>query len=423
MASGRRRANRQVSCASATAGAVLHLHRHRPCHLRPHDHKQLQCGIASTHGSAPKPVLASSGENSGVPHRPKPRQEGEGNQALRSFPGASSYMQARAAEAVQVKWKEIRDALEGLDDVMPMAFLLRKDTRSRHLHSFKLRPIGNKTKLHNKLRRKIKGRLEGMADEKRPIKNFDKDYESDSITIMDVKKSSFVDETLKTILQMADTDPIDSLKSMQTAKYSATLFRMPDHGSIITIDSVAVYHEGFKKVGHLLSYDDDVSDVDGMIMFKFDLPCIYFEKFGMLLVLDRKATEQIFNLIEHYQDRIKDYFEDLADDDRIDINLDDLKEWTKTMTMARRVNAMIQNGMLDRDIDVYERYRDYLDSHSDIDDDGLLLKLDNGTISIPDKKHFESFLNFSETNLQQSVIDPNDTYVTSRKRKVVRKTA
>lgn len=322
---------------------------------------------------------------------------------------------------MQVKGRKIKDALEGLEDVMPMAFLLRKDTRSRQLYSVRLKPIGDRTKLHDKLKAKIRERVEDMVGERRPIKDFDKDYESDSITIMDVKKSSFVSETLKTIFQMADTDPIGSLKSMRTVKYSAVLFPMPGHASIITIDRVAVYHKGFKKVGHLLSYDDDVSDVDGMILFKFDLPCIYFEKLGILLVLDRKATEQMFNLIEHYQDKIKNHFEDLAGDDRVDIDLDDLKEWTKTITMARRVNAMIQNGLLDRDVAVYEKYKKYLDDRPDIDDDELRLKLENGKISIPDKKHFVSFLNFAEKNLQQSVIDPNDLYLASRKRKVVRK--
>lgn len=331
-------------------------------------------------------------------------------------------MWTHAANAVQVKGSEIKDALKGIERVMPMAFLLRRDTKSKQLDSFRLKPIGDATKLHGKLKAKIKRRVEGVVDERRPIRDFDKDYEGDGITVMNVEKSSFVRKTLEAIFEMSDANPIGSLKNMKMAKYSAVLFPMPDGNAVIAIDKVAVYHKEFNKVGHLLSYDDDVSDVDGMILFKFDLPCIYFEKFGLLLVLDRKATEQMFNLIEHYQGRIRDYFEGLGDD-MVDMDMGDLNEWTKTITVARRVNAMIQNGFLDREITVYEKYKEYLDAHPEIDDDGLRLEMDNGKISIPDKKHFESFLNFAETNLQQSVIDSDDIYVASRKRKVVRKKA
>ena len=312
------------------------------------------------------------------------------------------------------------DALEGIDQVKPLAFLLRKG-KGEQLDSFRLKPLGGTTKLHAKLRSTIKNRLEVASDERRPIKDFDGDYYGDGITIMDVKKNSFVAKTIKTIFEMADSNPLGSLKSMRTAKYSAVLFPMPNKNSIITVDTVAVYHEAFSKVGHLLSYDNDVADMDGMILFKFGLPCIYFQKLEKLLVLDRAATENMFRLIEHYQGKIKECFEELAGEDRIDIDLDNLKEWTKTITMARRVNAMIRNNMFDQDIGVFEKYKKYLDAHSEIDDDGLRLRVENGKLSIPDKNHFESFLNFVETNLQQSVIDPGDIYVSSRKRRVVTK--
>ena len=322
---------------------------------------------------------------------------------------------------MQDKWIEITDALTGIDQIEPVAFLLRKITSTGRLDSFRLKPLGDSTRLHAKLRRTIKDRLESMGSERQSIKDFDKDYDGDGVTLMDVESNSFVDSAIKTIFEMSDSNPIGSLKSMKTAKYSAVLFSMPNKGSIIAIDTVVVYHDAFSKVGHLLSYDNDVADVDGMILFKFDLPCIYFEKLGKLLVLDRKATERMFNLIEHYQEKIAEYFEGLADKGRIDMDPDDLEEWTRTITMARRVNGMIQNGLLDQKIDMYKRYEEYLDAHPKIDDDGLRLRVEKNKIVIPDKKHFESFLNFAEKNLQQSVIDPDDIYVVSRKRRVVTK--
>ena len=312
-------------------------------------------------------------------------------------------------------------ALEWMDQAKPMAFLLRRDTKSKQLDSFRLKPIIDTTKLHDKMRGKIKEWLEGEGGKRRPIRDFDKDYDVDGIAIMDVEKSSFVNETIRTIFEGLDSNPIDSLKSMQAVKYSAVLFSLPKQNSVIAIDTVAVYHQAFKKVGHLLSYDDDVSDVDGIILFKFDMPCIYFEKLNKLLVLDRKATEQMFNLIEHYQTKIASRFEGLLSEGKIDIDMDDLKKWTKKITIARRVNAMIQNGLFDQEIDVYKKYRKYLDRQPDIDDDELRLVIMNDKISIPDEKHFKSFLNFAETNLQQSVIDPSDRYVAIRKRKVVTK--
>lgn len=299
-----------------------------------------------------------------------------------------------------------------------MAFLLRRDTTSSQLDSFRLKPVGNQ--LNNKLRFKIKEVLKNIADENYTIKDFDSEYESDKITVMDVKNSLFVEKTINTIFQMADSNPIDSLKSMKGSTYSSVLFKMQDHKSVIAIDTVAVYHKGFKKVGHLLSYGESVDDVDSIIMFKFDLPCIYFEKINKLLVLDRKTTEGMFNLIEHYQGKIKDHFERLASDGRVDIDVRNVDEWTKKITMARRVNSVIQNGLLDMDLDVYERYREYLDNHPEINDDELQLSIKNDRIYIPDKKYFESFLNFAESNLQQSVIDPDDIYVAMRKRKVKR---
>lgn len=312
---------------------------------------------------------------------------------------------------------DIWGALGDIGRVEPMAFLLRKGARGKHLDSFRLRPLGDKSRLHAKLRHKITNRLERLEGKERPIGDFDRDYYGD-VTIMDVKKNSSVNETIKAIFEMSDSNPIGSLESMRMARYSAVLFPMPDKSSVIAMDTVAVYHEAFSKVGHLISYDDDISDVDGMILFKFGLPCIYFEKLEKLLVLDRAATENMFNLIEHYQGRIEECFERLSGEGRIDVDPGDLKEWTKTNTMARRVNAMIRAGLFDQDVHVYEKYRDYLDSHPEIDDDGLRLRVENGRISIPDKVHFNSFLNFAERNLQQSVIDSDDIYVASRKRRV-----
>lgn len=311
----------------------------------------------------------------------------------------------------------IWDALGEIGRVEPMAFLLRKGARGRHLDSFRLRPLDDASRLHMKLRHKITSRLERLGGERHPIGDFDRDYYGD-VTVMDVKKNSSVNETVRAIFEMSDSNPIGSLKSMQTAKYSAVLFPMPDKGSVIAIDTVTVYHEAFSKVGHLIAYDDGVSDVDGMILFKFDLPCIYLEKLEKLLVLDRTATEKMFNLIEHYRGRIEEHFEGLAGEGRIDVDMGGLREWTKTITTARRVNAMIRGGLFDQDVGVYEKYREYLDSHPEIDDDGLRLRVENGRISIPDKAHFDSFLNFAERNLQQSVIDPDDIYVASRKRRV-----
>ena len=328
------------------------------------------------------------------------------------------YKQGCATGVVQDIRREISAVLEGIDQVMPMAFLLKRDTRSSQLDSFRLKPVGNQ--LNNKLRFKMKEVLKNIADEKTAIKDFDREYESDKITVMDVKGSLFVEKTLKTVFEMADSNPIDSLKNMKGVAYSSVLFKMPNHRSVIAIDTVAVYHKGFRKIGHLLSYGESINDVESIILFKFDLPCIYFEKINKLLVLDRKSTEGMFNLIEHYQGKIKDYFEKLTSDSRVDIDVRNVGEWTKKITMARRVNSVIQNGLLDRDPDVYEKYREYLDKHPDINDDELQLSIKNGRICIPDKKHFESFLNFAESNLQQSVIDPDDVYVAMRKRKVKR---
>ena len=310
-------------------------------------------------------------------------------------------------------------ALKWIDHAMPMAFLLRRDTKSKQLDSFRLKPIGDATKLHDKMRGKIKEWIENESNKKRPIRDFEKYYDVDGIAIMDVEKSSFVNETIKTIFEMSSSNPIDSLKSMQSARYSAVLFSLPNQNSIVAIDTVAVYHQAFGKVGHLLSYDDDVSDLDGMILFKFDMPCIYFEKLNKLLVLDRKATETMFNLIEHYQNKIEGRFEGLVSEGIIDMDVRDLRGWTKNITAARRVNAMIQKGLFDQEIDVYKKYKKYLNEHPDIDDDELRLEIINDRISILDEKHFKSFLNFAETNLQQSVIDPNDRYVAMRKRRVV----
>lgn len=313
----------------------------------------------------------------------------------------------------------IFDGINNISNIKPDGFLLRKAGHRQQLDAFKLKPIRT-----NYFRNILKTKLEEIKQkfEDREIKItkfYREDADESAISVLDVDKHVWVKNTIREIFQTASANPIDKLDRMENVKFSAMLFKIPNSKSIMAIDFVAIYSEAFEaKIGLVATYDDmglEQLDRNAALVFKFGLPCIYFEETDKLLVMNKKDTEKIFNMLEHYQKKATQKFNELENEGIIEIDKTILQSELKKIGSSRRINNMIEGGAFTTDISIYKKYETFLKKHPDVNDE-LGLKIENGRVIIDTKNHFDSFLHFTEYNLGQSVIDDSVLYIALKKR-------
>lgn len=313
------------------------------------------------------------------------------------------------------------NSIVDLENVKPTGFLLKKATHGRYLDAFKLKSVRT-SYFRKKLMLEINRVKEKYESGDLKITDFDKDDTEDEnvITILDVDKLSSIKNTIDQIFQQSESNPIDSLKSMERAKFSAMLFDMPDGKSLIAIDSVSIFDKNaFEKGGLVATYDDlGVQELgkDSVLIFRFGLPCIYFEEKKKLLVINKAKTEQIFNLLEHYQQRANEKFEELESNM---ITVDDgvLQSELKNITIARRINNMIESQAFPSDIQFYKRHEEFIKQNG-LDDELTQIFIKDGRVMIDSHDRFKSFLHITSLNIVNPVIDPQQYFVAFRKRKI-----
>ena len=131
------------------------------------------------------------------------------------------------------------------------------------------------------------------------------------------------------------------------------LFDMPEGKSVITIDFVDIFSTGTLESGYFVAtYDETALEElkkDSVLVFKYGLPCIYFEEEQKLLVLNRKKTEEIFNLLEYYQKNASAKFVELVDRGIIEIDDTVLNSELRNVTTARKINNMIKMDSFTKD--------------------------------------------------------------------------
>ena len=306
-----------------------------------------------------------------------------------------------------------------------MGFLLKKSTHGKYLDAYRLKPIKTQY-FKRKLRAELECIKEKYESNQIKIRNFYReDTDENTLSILDVSKHASIKNTIEQILQSADANPIDSMKSMRLARFSAMLYDIPDEKSMIALDFVSIFSKSaFEKGGLVATYDEvglEELKKDSALVFRFGLPCIYFEEEEKLLVLNKPKTEEIFNLLEHYQEKASAKFKELEDEEIIDIDNALLQGELKNITTARRINNMIEGDMFTTDIGFYKKYEKFFSEHSDLDDELTKLTIKQGKVLLHDKNHFQSYLHMTSYNIQQSVIEDEEIYIAFQKRKVKRK--
>lgn len=311
----------------------------------------------------------------------------------------------------QEQYRSMLDEID-LENVEPMGFFLRKvrgTLRSYHMGQINTDYFKQKLKLElQKIRDKYNnGEIQ--------IKDTYADADDDDVVVLDVDEYQAVQSTIERIFKYTEADPADRQKGVRGATASAMLFDRPNDKSIIAIDQVAViYNKGSEK-RVFVTYDDmhiDEFQDKAVLLFKYGLPCIYYEEYNALMVLNRKKTEDIFHLLEHYQKVSKSKFDELIESGIIDIKSEILDAELGNVTTARKVYAMIKNGNFSRDINYYQKY---IDQSSDIEDERAHIKIHNNKVSISDRQELLAFLHVTRDDVVSSIINPDNKYVTHRK--------
>lgn len=313
------------------------------------------------------------------------------------------------------------ESITELENVSVKGFLLKKSTHGRYLDAFKLKSIRT-----SYFKKKVMSELERIKkdyeDEKLKIVNFDKhDSEENVVSILEVEKYSSIKNTIDQIFQSSEANAMDSLKSMQRAKFSAMLFDLPDEKSLITIDSVAIHNKAFEK-GSLVATYDEIGlrelDKDSALIFKFGLPCIYFHKQKKLLVINREQTETIFNLLEHYQEKAIKKFNELVSDGIIELDKDIFQHEIKNITTARKINNMVEERVFTKDITIYKKHEELIIAHPEWDDEYTQLLIKENKVILNSNNRIKSFLIITKMFIMNPVIDPKQHYVVFQGRKI-----
>lgn len=317
-------------------------------------------------------------------------------------------------------------AIEALKNASPMGFLLRKAKNGRHLESFRLKPV--KT---DYFRRQVTDKLMSLkekfdANEVR-ITRFHQDHDEHDesvVRVLDVQAHQTIRDTIDNIQQISSANEIDALDRLANAKFSALMFKDADGMSVIALDSVKIYsNRAFRKAGFLASYDESgirEFDGDAALVFTLGLPCMYFEKENKLLVFDKKATEKMFNMLEHYKKVAKLKLDELADLEILDIEPAVLNKALESITITRKISNMVSDEAFINDIDVYKKYDEYI-KRKRIDDESVQVNVVNGKVVIRTVEDLRAFLHLAAYDIQSSVVDPEQIFLALRKRKVRRK--
>ena len=315
----------------------------------------------------------------------------------------------------------IFDGINNIDNMQPQGYLLKKRGQKQQLDSYKLKVIKPEY-----FREKIKSKLGEMQKklnnkEIKITKFYKEDTDESVISILDVDKHIWIKNTINDIFQTSAANSMNKLDDMENARFSAMLFKIPGNKSIIAIDFVSIFSEAFEKVGLVATYDDiglQELNKNAVLVFKFGLPCVYFEERNKLVVLDKKDTEKIFNLLEHYQKKANQKFKELIDEEIIEIDEKILQTELEKIGPARRINNMIEEDIFTTDIAVYKKYDVFFKNHNEIDDELTQLSIKDNKVIIDTKDRFYSFLHLAGYNLGQSVIDDKFLFITFQKRKI-----
>lgn len=301
---------------------------------------------------------------------------------------------------------------------MPVAFILRKHHAGKYLESFRLRPVKTQY-FQNRIRDKIedlKAKIEG-GDVK--IKNFHiDDIAQANMYILDVCQYAYIANTIVQVQQHTAASEIDTLKSMKRAKISALMFELSEE-TIIAFDTVQIFSKAFQK-GYLATYDESGLDdlpKDSFLLFNLNLPCIYFRNKKKLLVFDLDKTERIFNLLEHYQNKANEKFQKLSEEDIIDLDPIIFSREIKHTQTARKIYKLILEDRFDVTVEECVKYKKEIDNQN-IDDESCKIDIENNKILIHSKENLDSFLHFIGYDVQESLRDRNQKYLSITKRRL-----
>jgi len=224
------------------------------------------------------------------------------------------------------------------------------------------------------------------------------------------------------LIQNTDKNSIDSLKSMERARFSGMLFAIPSNKSLIAIDFVSIYDKkAFEKFGLVATYNTlglEELGHDAILIFKFSLPCIYFEEEKKLLVINREKTEAIFNLLEHYQEKAMGKFEELVESKIIKLDNAILQGEIKNITTARKINIMIETELFTTNIELYKKHEQLIKNHPEWDDELTQLSIEKDQVVIDTIDKFQSFLTITSFDIVNPAVDPTQHYISSKKRKI-----
>ena len=308
-----------------------------------------------------------------------------------------------------------------LNGISPMGFLLKKARHGKYLNAYRMKPI-NTDYFRDKLMLTLKSVYDKYKTREIKIKDIHADVDDNAVVILDVNEYQTIKSTIEQIFQDAETMPMDSLKSTARAKFSAMLFDIPDGKSVISIDTVEVFFKNvFEKGIFVATYDETAVEEmkhDSALVFRYELPCIYFEEEEKLLVLDRKKTEGIFNLLEHYQKNARTKFVELVDENIVEIDSAVLDSELKNITTARKINSMIKTDEFTKDIDFYKEYKS---KSSDFDDKLAQITIKNDKVIISNKDDLLAFLHITRDAVIESMMYPDKKYISYVKRPIKRK--
>ena len=308
-----------------------------------------------------------------------------------------------------------------LSGISPMGFLLKKARHGKYLNAYRMKPIKT-AYFRDKLNLTLKSVYDRYNTREIKIEDIHADVDDNAVVVLDVNEYQTIKSTIEQIFQDATTEPMDSLKSTAGAKFSAMLFDIPDGKSVISIDTVEVlFKSAFEKGVFVATYDEtavEEMEHDSALVFRYELPCIYFEEEEKLLVLDRKKTEGIFNLLEHYQKNARTKFVKLVDENIVEIDDAVLDSELKNITTARKINNMIKTGDFAKDINFYKEYKS---KSSDFDDKLAQITIKNDKVIISNKDDLLAFLHITRDDVIESMMYPDKKYISYAKRPIKRK--
>lgn len=322
---------------------------------------------------------------------------------------------------VSGEWSWLKEGLSNIDHVAFDIFALGRSKDKKSFDLYQLTKPNNEdiASIRQKTSNELKILSDKLQNKNTSILDFFNDGEdldeSSTVYTLNVSKYASIREAINVIHQPAESIGFNP-KKIENARLWCMVYNSSSDDEIVIFGKIKALKK-YKKAMFVAEYKEDGLHIlkDPIIAFDTNIACIYFNKTKKLIVLNKSATESVFQLIEHYKHEGDITFKKLIDLKIITIADDFLQKQLTKIRYARKISNMMNRNMFPTNIDLYLKYQEFFKTHTDFNITLTPLEIIGNKVVLDTHDKFRSFLRMTDLDIVSSVVKSDKLYVALQK--------